>query len=149
MALVAGKDYALAKKVTWVFQELGPADAVAVATEKALYVIPTRGIEESFNIGGVHPLQAIESMLGNPASDHATMNQLLEKWATELKGIVKPMSDVKRIKIKTSFFTRMVGYSEKDTGFDSGFGTAVVLRPRKDEMAGFISLHQNDRRVMV
>ena len=60
-----------------------PAEAAAVATEKAIYVIPTRGIEQNFSIGGANPLQAVETLLAAEGTDHATINELLEKWATD------------------------------------------------------------------
>lgn len=149
MAVASGIDYALAKKIAWAFPELGPGNGVAVVTAKNVYILPTKGIEEDFKIEGRHPLVVVQELLQASGTDLTSMNDALEKWTSGLKGIIKPMSAVKRIKIKTGFFMRMVGFSEKDTGFDSGFGTALSIRPTKDEMQAFINFFKEDRRVMV
>lgn len=154
MALVEGRDYAAGLGITWVFSS-GVGKGVAVVTPHQLFVIPYdtiagagRAVTNTVSkIGKDSVASAVAGLLTNESATIESVEAQLSEWAQQSgAAIVKPLSSVKRIKLRTGFFTRGVTFSEKEKGFDSGFGTAIGFRPTKLEMAGFLKFFEGDSR---
>ncbi|RME24403.1 MAG: hypothetical protein D6806_09630 [Deltaproteobacteria bacterium] len=156
MAVTAGKDYAYARRVSWVF-ERGVGKALAVATPNNLFVIPYNVVGGSgltitrteASIGGFHPTKAVEQLLSDQSTTIAELERALAKWCGEITGsIVTPMSEFKRIVIRTGWFSRGVYLSKKTEGRVHRPGTMVVLRVGKEELSSWQDLFQGDARLV-
>lgn len=141
MAVAAGKDYAVARKVTWLF-ETGAGDATALVTRRHVFVFPHKTIDahssSTFLIDGRPPAQAILELLADPATTPEILDGQMTRWASQTVGpIFENFETFKRIRIFTGFFRRSVVFSKKEKGFEFG---ALGFRPKKEEMQAFLDL---------
>lgn len=146
MALVLGREYALARKTAWWFPA-GPGRGTAVLTHRALYIFPERTLSGDngftrtrtiFTIGNRPPVQAIEMLVNHPAISAGQADAELERWATQVHGpVLQPMASVRRIRIFDGWLRRGVAFSEKASGYDV---RPKAVHPAKVEMQAFIEL---------
>ncbi|MCF6228705.1 MAG: hypothetical protein L3J82_08625 [Planctomycetes bacterium] len=148
MAVSAGHDYAIARKTTWTF-ESGIGKGTAVVTPKTLFIFPHLTIggtsrtqsSTEFTIGGQHPMAAIEEMLSNPEATRESIEEILQKWSSEVEGpVVESLSVFKRVKIFTGWLRRSIVLSKKEKGFEFG-ATAII--PKKDELQNWIDIFKD------
>lgn len=156
MAIEVGKDYAYARKVTWVFGDLGVGKAFVVLTREQVVIFPYDTVGGSGNtmtsstttIGGRPPAEVIEELLVAPSTSAESLNAQLTTWCGQISGALRHSLDAyKRIKLRAGWFNRGVRMSQKEKGFDSGFGTAIAFRPTKEEMEGFFTFFEGDSRL--
>jgi hypothetical protein len=145
MAVEAGKDFALAKKTTWMF-ESGVGPATAVVTPTYLFIFPHRAISgrgmtttrTTYDIGGMHPADAIMQLLADPSTTLDSMEEQLLKWGGDTGGpIVERLDDFKRFRIFTGFIRRNVLFSKKEKGYDI---RPTGVRPAKDELQAWVDM---------
>ncbi|MCC7508113.1 MAG: hypothetical protein IT464_01900 [Planctomycetes bacterium] len=148
MAVQPGKDYAAARKTTWVFQS-GVGDATALITRHSLFIFPHSAIggtgrtvtETDYKIGGRKPVEAIMALLADSATTPEQLEEQMRKWSAQVSGpIVEHMSDFKRVRIFTGFIRRSVVLSKKEKGFEMG---ATSIRPSKEELPAFLEFFKD------
>ena len=148
MGVEAGKDYAIAKKTTWVF-ETGVGDSTGILTRQYLFIFPHNAIggagrtvrETDYTIGGKRPSEAILALLADPATTPESLDDRLVEWSAQVKGpIVERMSAFPRVRIFQGFIRRSVVLSKKESGMDFG---ATSIRPKKDELPAFVEFFKD------
>ena len=148
MTVTAGKDYAVARKTTWVF-ETGVGDATGVITRQYVFIFPHKAIggsgrklsESTYSIGGRKPAEAIAELLADPATTPETLDDKLVDWSGQVKGpIVERLSAFPRVRIFKGFIRRSVALSKKAKGVDFG---ATSIRPKKDELPAFLEFFKD------
>lgn len=154
MAVTAGKDYAVARKTTWVF-ETGVGDSTGVLTRQYLFIFPHNAIggagrkvsESTYTIGGRKPAEAIFDLLANPETTPETLDDKLVEWCGQVTGpIMERMSAFPRVRIFTGFIRRSIALSKKEKGMDFG---ATSIRPSKDELPAFLEFFDTQPGVTV
>lgn len=154
MAVTAGKDYAVARKTTWVF-ETGVGDATGVITRQYVFIFPHNAIggsgrsvsESTYTIGGRKPAEAIADLLANPDTTPETLDDKLIEWSGQVTGpIVERLSAFPRVRIFTGFIRRSVALSKKEKGMDF---SATSIRPKKDELPAFLEFFKDHPQVEI
>ena len=156
MAVVSGTDYAMAPKVSWLF-ETGVGKAFGLVTKEKFFLFPYETIggagssvtTTKFSIAGKSPLEAVNQLLADESTTVESLQTALEKWANDVgKGPqIHLMSEFKRIKLRNGFFNRNVAFSVKEKGIGI-MGGVIAMRPKKAEMDAFYSLFEGDPRLV-
>ena len=154
MTVESGKDYALAPKVSWLF-ETGVGKAFGLVTKEKFFLFPYETIggagskvtTTKFSVGGQFPLDAVTELLADPTTTVDSLHTTIEKWVSDVGPgpEIHLMSDFKRIKLRNGFFNRNVAFSVKESGF---LGGVIAMRPKKAEMPAFYSLLEGDPRLI-
>ena len=113
MAVESGVDYALAPKITWIF-ETGVGNAFAIVVRGKLFVFPyntTAGAGRkvtttTVTVEGIAPVMAIQSLVGDPSTTPDSLLAKLEKWCQDIgKGpIIHDLDAVTEVKLRNGFF---------------------------------------------
>jgi hypothetical protein len=148
MAVTAGRDYAVARKTTWLFDS-GIGDATGVITRQHVFIFPHNAIggqgrrvsESTYTIGGRSPAVAIMELLADPATTPESLDDKLIEWSGQVSGpIVEHLSAFPRVRIFKGFIRRSVALSKKEKGMDFG---ATSIRPKKDELPAFLEFFKD------
>ena len=149
MAVESGVDYALAPKITWIF-ETGVGNAFAIVVRGNLFVFPyntTAGAGRkvtttTVTIEGIAPVMAIQSLVGDPSTTPDSLLAKLNKWCQDIgKGpIIHDLDAVTEVKLRNGFFTRMVGFKLAKE--------RIAFRPNKAQIEAFYSFFEGDARLV-
>jgi|GEM_PF-3957168 len=153
MTIRLGTDYAFARNISFLFKT-GAGDGFVVMTPQTLVMFPyktTGGAGRTItttttNIGGEHPLKAIETLIADPETTPEVLSTTLKRWCDTVEGpIVHEMTVFKRIKIRDGFFTRGLVLSPESSGIISL--SNIAFRPTKEEMPAFHAILDGDERL--
>ena len=96
--------------------------------------------ELQVRVDGIHPLEAVKTLLDAGDTTIETMNQSMDRWLGQVpKGpICRELRTFGGIRIWTGWFRRSVAFAPPEGV--SKIGNTIGFRPKKEEMDGFVSL---------
>ena len=158
MAVTSGKDFAFSPQILMPLRGLGPTRSCAVATRRALYIMPFVSVSGSgttmkrttLAIDGKPAAQYVAGLLADPKMTPEQLDAELGRQCGLTEGAIEfSMDVVQRIKIRTGWFGRAVRFSARPDGvwgnpFTENFG----FRPGKSDVAAFSALFAGDPRLV-
>lgn len=126
--MTPGVDYALARRISFVWPERGPGRGFALATRERIAIVPT------FLVVGRRTLQTRAQLADALAHD---LDAAIDAWP----GVSHPLMATQRISFRTGFLTRRVA-------FRIDRETELHVRPTRVELADFQQLFSGDPRVV-
>lgn len=135
MALNEGQDYVFSRKITYV-GKVGIGDGCVIGTLKTLLVEPVkvetvqwhRSITTTtFKIGGGSPVETFENLLKDPNISLSELDNFLKQVSQgKVAGCYfYDLSQVKKIRVKTSFFSRGIYINNSDRSIGGWEGYAL------------------------
>jgi len=124
-------EYAVARRISYVFPSLGPGRGFALATRSRIAIVPY------FVFVGRRALPFTLAVLDETLAHTAELEDAIDSWP----GVIHPLMATQRISFRTGLFTRRVA-------FRIDRETTVRVRPTRPELAQFQQLFSGDPRVV-